>query len=381
MTISGFCANICYSDGYSAEMIEKKIRDTDANINRFHRVTGTLHHSIADHSYITVYLGGISKMMAMILNSLEFYTTSERSARYTNVGKEASGQEAELYSKWMDIIDSRIESRYPKIDSKRRNKLAMENARYFISVFNPSTSMVYTTSYRQWSYIAQWFDRFISEAVDTAFTLQIKSEMKTIRDSILKSGIGSTEIEDAKHRYIRFLARQTSNPIVNSSEQLDEMYRVKYQCSMACLAQAQRHRTLKYVMDFIDDSSIEPYEYYIPTIILDDNELAAAWVEDMKSVSERFPQGILVDVIESGDVQDFILKCEERLCGRAQLEVAKSTANTLYRLYSETENPILQDILQPMFIPGERVKAKCELIGGCKENCEFGAKEAVSREI
>jgi hypothetical protein len=34
-----------------------------------------------------------------------------------------------------------------------------------------------------------------------------------------------------------------------------------------------------------------------------------------------------------------------------------------------------------MFIPGERVKAKCELIGGCKENCEFGAKEAVSREI
>lgn len=377
--ISGLCANVCYSNGYTPESIDSKMKDTKANTDRFVRVASTGHHSVADHTYFSVYLSGISKMMAMILNSLEFYTTSERSARYTNIDRTASEDEARIYSKWKDIILERIKKEYPDFDSKRQEKLAMENARYFISVTGPYTSMVYTTSFRQWSYIAQWFDDFSSENSGlNTFLSSISNEMNLVRDFILESGIGCPLIlKDTKHRKLRFLLNQT-NSISSTDEQFGEMYRVRYQCSMACLAQAQRHRTLRYLMDF--DETADNFEFYVPHIISD---LEDEWISDMKYLVSKgmYPQGILVNVIESGDINDLILKCEERLCGRAQLEVAESTLDTVCNIMNHTESREVYDLLLDLFIPGERVKAKCELIGGCQEHCEFGARYALNRGI
>ena len=387
MNLSGFSANVCYSNGYDEDSIDGKLHDYDKNVDRFHRVIGTGHHSIADHPTITVYMGGISKMMAMILNSLGLYATSERSARYTNVAKSASEHEVALYEKWKKIIGSMIEKLYPDIDKQRREKLSMENARYFISVMNPSTCMVYTTSYRQLSYIAQWFERFCEYSKESRsdFIIALRREMWNMRNAIIENHVGNLEIEDTKDRNIRFLARQTDDIILDCDEQFGYSYHVVYKCSFACLAQAQRHRTLNYFMDYTPDDK-NP-EFYVPPILFEheNDYLVNEWLKDMKSIAHLIPQGTLVTVHEEGNVHDLVLKSKERLCGRAQLEIALNTANTINKITNYSTVPAVTQYLYNTFVCRDVdsgiLRAKCQLIGGCKEPCEFGPIGALSRRI
>ena len=39
----------------------------------------------------------------------------------------------------------------------------------------------------------------------------------------------------------------------------------------------------------------------------------------------------MVGIIETGHISDFILKCKERLCGRAQLEIMEQIEKTANR--------------------------------------------------
>lgn len=379
--LSGLFANVCYSQGYDPNAIEPKLKDMVNNLDRFNRVAGTGHHSISDHSTISVYLGGIGKITAMVLNSLSYYATSERSGRYTDMSKDASVDEFRLYSKWMDILTEKIAEAYPDIDPTRRKKLAQENARYFIDVTRPYTSMVYTTSYRQWSYIAQWFTNFLdsTDLLTSPFRAALCRDFQFIRDFIVdpKNGIGNVSmLKDIKHRGLDFLTFQTGADFP-TEEQFGRMYQVNYECSFSCLGQAQRHRTLKYLMKY--DDTTRKHDFYVPEIIED---MRQEWYDDMNSLVYQgyTPQGILIQVAEMGDVYDFVLKCEERLCGRAQREVAMLTKETLGRLYFNTDGEIAS-MLDGLYIPEERCKAKCELIGTCSEACEFGAKYAVDRLI
>lgn len=377
--LSGLFANVCYSSGYEPSTIEPKLKDFSSNLDRFNRVAGTGHHSIADHTSISVYLGEIGKITAMVLNSLAYYATSERSGRYTDMSKTASQEEREMYSKWMDILVPRIHKEYPEIDPVRVKKLAQENARYFIDVTRPYTSMVYTATYRQWSYIAQWFTKFLDATIPSIspFRAALCRDFKLIRDFILEEGIGNVDkLHDIKNRDIEFLTYQTGN-YFPTEEQYGRMYTVIYDCSFSCLAQAQRHRTLKYIMSF--DDTVPHFDFYVPEIVSD---LTDEWNHDMQvlAVNGFIPQGISIKVAEMGDVKDFILKCEERLCGRAQREVAMLTKETLGKLYFNTTGDV-NEMLQNLYIPGERCKAKCELIGTCSEACEFKAAHAVDRLI
>ena len=49
-------------------------------------------------------------------------------------------------------------------------------------------------------------------------------------------------------------------------------------------------------------------------------------------------QGVLLTIKEQGTFKDFVLKCKERMCSRAQLEIMVNTVNTLSRFCSETNN-------------------------------------------
>lgn len=375
--ISGLCANVCYSDGYDKDTLKNKMKDIESNKSRFDRVIKTGHHSIADHASVSVYLGNISKMLAMLLNSLEYYSTSERSARYTDISKTVSGIEFNLYNKWKVIIESLIAEKHHEIDEKRRVKLAQENARYFISVFNKTTSMIYTTTYRQWSYIMQWCDKFTNEFgdVNTYFIRSLCDELSELSRNIRLLGIGIYDIEDIKDRSFEFLTNFNTGSTVDSPSFVNDLYKVKYKASLACLAQAQRHRTLQYFTTFDGKAK----SFYIPPILPED--LVFEWLDDMNKVSDLVPQGTLVDIIEMGTVENFLLKCKERLCGRAQLEVAKSTEEILKVFKnSNLKNPKLKSKVNNAF-RGDRPKAKCELLGKCNEPCEFKADFALCRDI
>jgi hypothetical protein len=151
-------------------------------------------------------------------------------------------------------------------------------------------------------------------------------------------------------------------------------YSTLYKASFAQLAQAQRHRTLDYEMERLQEK-----EYFIPPIIRYDDKLREEWINDIKSVGHLAPQGELVLVHESGKYKDFILKAKERLCSAAQLEICNQTRDTLelYRMSLERDNnPLKDDIVK--YTHG----ARCTFPDyKCTEDCHFPEGKRLIRSI
>lgn len=141
---SGKEAGICYLP----DDLEKLFgEDKEKTLKRAQRTLKSGHHSVFGHPTYNLTLEGIPKILAMILNNEKVYNTSEKSARYTKMNP--SKEEKELYEKWINIYKEKISVEYPKIDEKRVEKLAQENARYLISIFTPATIMGYTVNFCQ----------------------------------------------------------------------------------------------------------------------------------------------------------------------------------------------------------------------------------------
>ena len=155
-------------------------------------------------------------------------------------------------------------------------------------------------------------------------------------------------------------------------EEFGENYCTTYLASFAELAQAQRHSTLYYEM-----SLLEKTQYYIPPIIRG-TELEKEWLKDISSLEQFYPQGMLVKVNERGTIENFVLKCTERLCGAAQLEIMEQTQETMNKYLKEVkDNPVIYEYLLP-YSRG----ARCTFPGWkCNAPCVFGAKNAMNRKI
>ena len=373
---SGKAAGICYMKD---EYFGTNVSNDEKAENRFDTVAPTGHHSIAEHTFITVLLEGIPKMTAMILNALGFYNTSENSGRYTVMKSDGYDTNYILYDKWRGIFPRLIKDRYPNLDDKLVGKLSLENARYMLSVFAPSTVMAYTTSLRMWSYIRDMLNRYIDRNSnllgDTDFNLKLLDCITELRDKINELGITSEKIVENKGRELNFLAKQTGFNIWDEEESFNASYLIRYKVSLACLAQEQRHRTLDYFMCF-DGSSVK---YYVPEI-LRDTKYEEKWLEDIATVSESYPIGTMVEVVETGLITNFLYKCDERLCGRVQLETMRNVEFNLCKFArSWHKSPFMMNQLPKHFRDG-KVITKCGNIK-CKEPCVWGAVGALTRNI
>lgn len=363
---SGKQAGICYmSETYFSE----KMTNQETAKKRFERTIPNLHHSIADHVNVTILLEDMPKIVAMILNSLRQYSTSEKSGRYT-IMKGNSEREVILYEKWKNIFEKEIKIEYPRIDEKTITKLAMENARYLLSVFTPTT-MAYTTSIRQWNYIMDWCDRFIKKEPINKFEELLGIELANLKE--LLSFLYIDGLRDAKGKSFEFLALQTNSPALNITEEyFGDTYTAIYNGTFVELAQAQRHRTLKYNMIFDPDN----LEFYIPPIIIG-TELEQMWKKDIESLSDIYPQGALVKIIERGITEDFLLKCQERLCGRAQLEIALQTNEILQKIY---KSGAMTSTIKDFINKDGSSKTKCQVLN-CQEPCFWGSRFVFKRKI
>ena len=358
---SGKSAGICYLpdtvETLFAEAPEKTQRRADGNIK-------SGHHSVFGHPTYNLCLEGIPKILAMILNNEKIYNTSEKSARYTHM--EPSPQEKELYEKWIEIFKEQILTQYPKFEDKRALKLAQENARYLISVFTPATVMEYTVNFGQLNYIINWAKDYIKNAEENVFSIKLKETFKEFLAAMPDLEIEGLDSRNKNRNFSLFAQRK------NRNEEFGENYSVTYLASFAQLAQAQRHRTLSYEMTLLD----EP-KYYVPPIIAGTN-LEKEWLKDISSLKEFFPQGMLVQVNERGTIENFVLKCMERLCGFSQLEIMQETKNIMNKYLEATKDkPELYQYLLP-YSRG----ARCTFPGWkCDSPCVFGGYGAMIRNI
>ena len=357
---SGKSAGICYLpdtiETLFNEPEEKTIRRATMNIS-------SGHHSVFGHATYNLSLEGIPKILAMILNNEKIYNTSEKSARYTHM--EPSEEEKNLYDKWIEIYEKRISEVYPTFDEKKAKKLAQENARYLISIFTPATVMEYTVNFGQLNYIINWAKDYIKNEPDTNFSKKLKNVLKEFLEAMPDIEVEGLDSRIKNRSFSLFSKR-------NHEEEFGENYSTNYYASFAELAQAQRHRTLCYEMKLL-----ETPKYFIPPIIKGTN-LEKEWLEDISSLRECFPQGMLVEINERGTIENFVLKCTERLCGAAQLEIMNQTKETMDKYLKEVKDkPELYNYLLP-YSKG----ARCTFPGWrCESPCIFGGKNAMSRII
>lgn len=358
---SGKSAGICYLpdtiETLFSEPVEKTERRASGNIK-------SGHHSVFGHPTYNLSFEGIPKILAMILNNEKMYNTSEKSARYTHM--EPSPQEKELYEKWIKIYNEQILQKYPEFDEKRALKLAQENARYLISVFTPATIMEYTVNFGQLNYIINWAKDYIEKDATDEFSLKLKEVFKEFLQAMPDLEVEGLDSRTKNRTFSLFAQRKVRN------EEFGENYCTTYLASFAQLAQAQRHRTLSYEITLLDKA-----QYYIPPIIKN-TELEKEWLEDISSLEQFFPQGMLVQVNERGTIENFVLKCTERLCGAAQLEIMQQTQEIMAKYLEATkEKPELYNYLLP-YSKG----ARCTFPGWkCNSPCIFGGKNATHRII
>lgn len=358
---SGKSAGICYLPDTIETLFSEDPTNTAkrANMN-----IKSGHHSVFSHPTYNLCFEGIPKILAMILNNEKMYNTSEKSARYTHM--EASTEEAKLYEKWIDIYCQRIGEVYPNLNSKRVKKLAQENARYLISVFTPATIMEYTVTFGQLNYLINWAKDFIASDKQDNFSLKLKAVFKDFLEAMPDLEIDGLD-SHLKGRSFSLFAKHD-----HRAEEFGENYSTNYYASFAELAQAQRHRTLYYEMTFPEKAS-----FYVPPIIIG-TALEEEWLQDISSLQDNYPQGMLVHINERGTIENFVLKCTERLCGCAQLEIMEQTQKTMEKYLDAVKySPTLHDYLLP-YSKG----ARCTFPGWkCESPCIFGSKDAMHRLI
>lgn len=375
----GKMAGICYMP---ENYFDEKIQNEEAATKKANFTCNSGHHSVFDHASMTFQISGLPKIMAMLLNSTEQYTTSEKSARYT-IMKPETQLELDTYNKWQAIFNQAILDKYGSdIDDKTRSKLSLENARYMISVFTP-THMAWTTTYRQAAYVVGWLDKLHDNCtkLEGEFNKKLAYWCKELSIA-LKSEIGShLHIKENKNRSFEFFTVQSFNKSITNLEEIGDMYQTVYLASFSELAQLQRHRTIHYEMEF-NGVDAGQFGAYIPPIIRG-TDREQEWLDDFNALRYCYPQCTLVKVLEQGRAIKFFEKSKERLCGRAQLEIMQNTIQTMNKFIenkdklSDIERQALDSVTY-----NNKVCTKCMMKGiNCQETCMWGANKSLDRLI
>lgn len=354
INFGGKAAAICYMSSSFKDILNEPKGKT---LNRAYQAIESGHHSIFGHSMFVLYIENIPKILAMFLNNEKEYNTSEKSGRYTKM--KLKGLEKKLYDKWLGILKQKISIACPKKTETDVEKLAQENARYLTSVFTP-TKMAYSTNLRQLNYILHWFKKFVAEDYQNDFFERIKPFMVDFEDKLqfiylygLNDGSKQRKLSLFDDRYER-------------EEYFGEVYCTTYMGSLAMLAQLQRHRTIYYNIRPI--TSNDQPKYFIPPIIADDKILRDQWLIDIESVSDVYPQGMMVSIRERGTYENFILKTQERLCSKAQLEIYLQTRKTLKKYLKATSSSNLEIF---SILKKHDTGARCDAGYKCNKPCAW----------
>lgn len=333
LTFAGKQAGICYMP----DTYEALDRNTAGALKRISGCMSSGHHSVIEHCYVTVLFENVSKLFAMLLNSLQVYNTSEKSGRYTIM----QSAEVGLYGKWLnifvDLYEKDLRNRGVSADKceKLGKKMAQDSARGVISVLAHNTTFGYTTSVRIWNYIRSKAVRFIAEVSDNVISslssnsvAELKAELQelvTFIDNTMK--VEKLDTEDSFDFITNFSTdSQCYSELGENYRNWGIQYLATYRVSFITLAQLERHRTLKFHMTI----PTQTITYSVPNII-QGTEYEEVWLKDLATV--ELPQAMQVLVMEQGNVDAFVMKCRERICGAAHEETRAHTVGMLKEYY------------------------------------------------
>lgn len=325
----GMAAGVCYMAHDFATL-----RDED-EIKTFRRADLTKssgHHSVYDHATITLYLHCIPRILEGMLDNERYMVSSVKSGRYTlHPLPEA---EQVVYDKWLTkfitLIRDTYQADYPQFFTDNKiKKLAMENARYLTSSFT-MVSMLHTVSYRQLNYLYGFFNDYAHKIKESSHPFEQKLYPYIIEfvEQLKQTGyIDDVLIQNGKSRQVSMFCER---PV---TEYFGDVYATNFRCSFAVYMHLNRHRTLKYYMKTPDIP--EKLDFYVPELIADNPELRAEWLADLDSLRASYPQAMLVNVSEMGNLDDFILKAIERKCSSVLLETTR-VVNDVLNKYQKT---------------------------------------------
>lgn len=370
LNFSGKAAGICYLPLDTETLFNEPVEKTN---KRVQSTISSGHHSVFNHITYNLLLTDIPKIIAMIINNEKVYNTSEKSGRYTVMKTE--GKEAEYYNKWVKIFENKIREAYPTFTDKQINKLALENARNLISIFTPATTMEYSVSFGQLNYLINWIKDFIQDAPSNNFNDKLKICLKEFLEAMPDLEVEGLD-SGMKNRKLSLFAER------KREECFGENYCTNYKMTFPGAGQAIRHRTLSYeiyvpLMAENTEFSNE-IEFYVPPIIRG-TSYEKEWLHDISELTENYPQGMLVEVNERGTVENFILKCTERLCGAAQIEIMEQTRETLKKYMEATKNT--NTTIYNYLLPYSK-GARCTFPNWkCTSPCVFKASKALDRIV
>jgi hypothetical protein len=315
----GIAAGVCYMANDFAALQGEDPAKTE---KRAKMTKESGHHSVYDHSGITLYLHCIPRVLEVLLDNERYMVSSVKSGRYTL--HPLLENEQKVYDKWLAKFQSLIAKEYKEkwpqfFTDSRIKKLAMENARYVTSVFTP-VSMLHTMSYRQLNYVYG----FLRDYADRNTENQFEKKLKPYITEFLKQLDATGYIDEALTRNGKFRALSIFNDKA-VEEYFGDVYSCGYSCSFVAFAHLNRHRTLKY---YIHTPSGR-LDFYVPEIIAGDEKLKKEWQKDMNLLKSNYPQAMIVSAVEMGNLDDFILKAIERKCSVVQLETTRVVNDVL----------------------------------------------------
>jgi thymidylate synthase ThyX len=321
----GLAAGVCYMANDFATL---KNEDKSKTEKRANLTKESGHHSVYDHSSITLYLHCIPRVLEVLLNNERYMVSSVKSGRYTL--HPLPKKEQTVYDKWLARFQKLIAAEYKEkslsfFTDNRIKKLAMENARYVTSCFT-MTSMLHTMSYRQLNYVYGFLTDYANQSTTNNFEKKLKPYILDFLAQLDRTGyIDPDLMQNGKSRKMSLF---NDNDI---DEYFGDVYATKFSCSFVTFAHLNRHRTLKYHIH----TPTNEIGYYIPEIIADNEKLKNEWLDDLDLLKTNYPQAMMVNVVEMGNLDDFILKVIERKCAYVQLETTRIVNDTLRKYYNE----------------------------------------------
>lgn len=372
--IGGLTAGVCYLKDKIDNLFHE---DEERTKKREKMIKFNGHKSPFDHPSVNLEINDIPKIIAMILNDEQMFTTSEKSARYKKMT--LSYEEKEVYEKWLQIFEEEIKKHQKDgnevwLTDLKIKKLAQENARYLTSIFTP-TDMVYTVSYRQLNVIYLKIKKEIEflENKKDSFSIYLRKALIEFNNQLENLGYIDDKLSFDDKNLVLKLFNRTKSEI---KEQFGEAYTLFYYGSFAQLAQAQRHRTLDYTILIGKDNAVidkiirnpKNEDFYLPPI-LKGTKLEIYWLADCKKMAKKIPQGMMIPIMERGTFENFILKMKERNCTQAQLEIDRQTTISKKKMFTHllSENPQLAEELKP-YLNGSRCTFKDY---SCPSPCNF----------